>query len=212
MTWLTTLSALILAILSLAGCRHFHPAKSAASELNRPIEACTCVIESGKLSGKELSLAFGDRGYLYGEIGDYDRAVADYSRAVELDPDDEYSRIWLLLTLRRVPEALATGYREDFRAHLRTGSLPKFIRTVSKFLLGMDGVTEKGVLEEARRGKNDQEIRDRLCEAYFYLGKERAVKGDRMGAEEFFRKTVETAVYDFDEYQAAKAELRDNER
>jgi lipoprotein NlpI len=166
------------------------------------------VMELDPMSSNPYSI----RGHVQRRKGDYDRAVADYSRAVELDPDDEYARIWLLLTLRRVPEALATGYREDFRTLVRTRKSLKFIRTVSKYLLGMGGLTEKGVLDEARRGKNQQEVRDRLCEAYFYLGKERSLKGDRVGAEEFFGKTLETAVYDFDEYQEAKAELRDMQR
>jgi lipoprotein NlpI len=43
---------------------------------------------------------------------------------------------------------------------------------------------------------------------YYYLGEERLWKGDRFGAEEFFRKSVATNAYSFVEYRSSKAMLR----
>jgi tetratricopeptide (TPR) repeat protein len=34
------------------------------------------------------ALAYFNRGYAYGEIGDYEKAIVDYSKAIELNPSD----------------------------------------------------------------------------------------------------------------------------
>jgi lipoprotein NlpI len=71
----------------------------------------------------------------------------------------------------------------------------------------MDGLAEKEVLEEAKRGKDVHKIRKLLCEAYYYLGEERLWNGNRKGAKEYFQKSVETNIYNFIGYQATKAKL-----
>jgi lipoprotein NlpI len=50
------------------------------------IEACTAVIQSGKLSGQQLASAYNNRGIAYGRKRDFDRAIADYNEAINLDP------------------------------------------------------------------------------------------------------------------------------
>jgi tetratricopeptide (TPR) repeat protein len=50
------------------------------------INGCTTVIQSGRWTGKNLSIAFNDRGAAYRAKGDYDRAIADYDQAIKLDP------------------------------------------------------------------------------------------------------------------------------
>ncbi len=49
------------------------------------IAACTAVIQSGR-SGKDLALAYNNRAIDYRRNGDYDRAIADYSEAIKLEP------------------------------------------------------------------------------------------------------------------------------
>ena len=50
------------------------------------IVACTAVIGSGLHSGKILSLAFYNRAFAYFEHKDYVRAMADFNKAILLDP------------------------------------------------------------------------------------------------------------------------------
>lgn len=50
------------------------------------VEACTRVIDSGRWQGEGLSWAYGNRGTARRAMGDLDGAIADYSRAIELDP------------------------------------------------------------------------------------------------------------------------------
>jgi tetratricopeptide (TPR) repeat protein len=50
------------------------------------ISGCTAVIQSKGKSPKDLSTAFNNRGNAYYDKKNYDRAIADYSEALRLDP------------------------------------------------------------------------------------------------------------------------------
>ncbi len=54
----------------------------------RSIEACTKALELGSLSPREMATAFFLRGRAYISKGDPDRAIADYSEAIRLNPAD----------------------------------------------------------------------------------------------------------------------------
>src|SRR5262245_40672190 len=53
---------------------------------DQQITGCTNAIQSGKYSGKDLSWAYFSRGSAYYTRGDFDRAIADYSEVIRLDP------------------------------------------------------------------------------------------------------------------------------
>src|SRR3989344_6946387 len=50
------------------------------------IAACTRAIESGRWQGANLALAYNNRGIAKRAKGDLNGAIADYNRALELDP------------------------------------------------------------------------------------------------------------------------------
>jgi tetratricopeptide (TPR) repeat protein len=50
------------------------------------IGGCTAVIQSGKYTGKNLSMAFRNRGKAYGAKREYDHAIEDEGQAIKLDP------------------------------------------------------------------------------------------------------------------------------
>lgn len=52
------------------------------------LEAYTRAIVSGELDAEALALAYNNRGVVYNELGDYDRAIADYREALALVPGD----------------------------------------------------------------------------------------------------------------------------
>ena len=58
-----------------------------AKRYDRAIEACTEAINSGEWSGGDLAWAYTNRGLAHYELGEYRDALADYSEALELDPD-----------------------------------------------------------------------------------------------------------------------------
>lgn len=52
------------------------------------IAACTRNIQSGRFTGRNLAVAFANRGLAYKRKGQWDRAIADYSEAIRLKSDD----------------------------------------------------------------------------------------------------------------------------
>jgi len=51
------------------------------------IAACTRAIQSGKFSGETLATLYHNRAIELRQDGDYDRAIADYSQAIQIDAD-----------------------------------------------------------------------------------------------------------------------------
>jgi len=51
------------------------------------IVACTRNIQSGRFIGENLAVAFTNRGLAYKSKGQWDRAIADFSEAIRLQPD-----------------------------------------------------------------------------------------------------------------------------
>src|SRR5580704_15845876 len=51
------------------------------------IAACSRAIASGEFRGEELAKIYANRGTEYKNKGDLDRAIADYSEAIRLDPE-----------------------------------------------------------------------------------------------------------------------------
>ena len=52
------------------------------------IVACTRNIQSGRFTGSNLAVAFMNRGLAYRKKSQWDRAIADYSEAIHLKPDN----------------------------------------------------------------------------------------------------------------------------
>lgn len=57
-------------------------------EYQAAVDAYTLAIISGELSVEALAVTFNNRGVAYGELGDFDRAILDYTEALGLRPDD----------------------------------------------------------------------------------------------------------------------------
>jgi Flp pilus assembly protein TadD len=55
------------------------------------VQAYTRAILSGQLGAEALAVTFNNRGVAYGELGDFDRAIGDYTQALGLKPDDPTS-------------------------------------------------------------------------------------------------------------------------
>jgi tetratricopeptide (TPR) repeat protein len=146
------------------------------------------------------------RGLVFEAQHHYKQAIFEYKKAIELTPAYEYSYLHLVIATwlsKTVPvEAIS-----KLNQHVSSRNTTKWIRTISKYYLSADAINEHDVLQEARKGKDDREVNERLCEAYYYLAIKRLTMGNRSGAEEFFTKSVDTAVYNFREYGASQSML-----
>ncbi len=65
------------------------------------IAACTAVIQSGRVTGRNLSIAYQARANIYDDNARYPQAMADYDQAVRLDPQSAMAHYNRGLSLRR---------------------------------------------------------------------------------------------------------------
>src|SRR6185312_14936787 len=77
------------AFLASAAALHAEPLNNCAqsSDPFLAIEGCSQLTEAAGINDEQLALAFNNRANAYGAIGQRDRAIADYSRAIALDPN-----------------------------------------------------------------------------------------------------------------------------
>lgn len=169
----------------------------AKGNLDRAISDYNKAIE---LNPKHVN-AYSNRGLAYKAKGNYKQTISDYTIAMALDPEDEYIYIDTIIVSAHLSHDKYKMALKRLKNYMRWSGSSEWIRTLSKYYLGLDGLDEKDILIEATKCEDKQEIEERLCEAYYYLGEKRILEGNRKGAEEFFRKSVETKIYSFIEYQ-----------
>ena len=58
----------------------------ASNKPDRKLEACKALIQSGRETGLNLAAAYRNRGVVYAAKKDYDQAIADFNKAIEINP------------------------------------------------------------------------------------------------------------------------------
>lgn len=61
---------------------------SAAADLDAQILGCTTIVESNRFKDAAKSVAYYNMGVAYGLDGQLERAIENYDKAIELDPDN----------------------------------------------------------------------------------------------------------------------------
>lgn len=127
-------------------------------------------------------------------------AIADFTRANELDPSDNYAVLWLHMAEKRSGK---TG-QENLR-RLAARLSPEWPRELVQMFLG----EQKPDDIEVERGlkPDDWHISARVCELAFYTAELHLAKGDKEGAIRLFRTALEANVPEFVEHGAAIREL-----
>ncbi len=184
----------------------------------------------------KFASAFYNRGHAKYFKGDLDGALADTNQAIELDPSSPYS--FFIRGLIRHAKEDSQGASSDFQQSatygfpfgafwlwslkmesgdrglagsdlaeyakkpqlFKEGDWPTFI---IGFLLGK--VTEEKLLSRAKEG---DESKNRVCEAYFYLGMYKSYAGDAKGAQDAYQKAVDSGAKDSEEYIEAQRRLK----
>jgi len=131
-------------------------------------------------------------------------AVEDLQQHLTLEPSDPYRVIWLFLAeynqdpeqatahlLNNAQAIAADDWANDIIA-LYTGAMneEKFLQRMSQNL------------------RDDETLTERLCEAYFYIGKYQQIKGQWAYGINYFKLALATNVHEFVEHRYARLELQ----
>jgi len=154
-----------------------------SEDANRKIAACSEIVRDAGESTKGRAAAFFQRGGAYSSKRDYDRAIADYSEAIRLDPKNalafifragayyekrDYSR-----TIADCNEAIRASPEGEHQAHIQCGrmytkmgdydraiaSIDEYMRLYPKYRDHYNALTARGAAY-AEKGDYDRAIAD----------------------------------------------------
>ncbi len=141
-----------------------------------------------------IALYYGDRPEL---------AAKDFNDFHHKQSDDPYRLLWLYLAEYEVDATLA---KQKLMERAKLVDESTWAKQV--IYLYLDDITqEKFISELTNNVQSNKELTDRLCEAYFYLGKYNQIIGYHGAAANFFKLSLSTNVYEFVEHRYAKLEL-----
>ena len=208
----------------------------ARNNLDLAIDYCTRAIQSDELSKENLALTFAHRAIAYSVKGNYDRAIQDLDQAVPLYRSDisavsirGHIRFYQVQFAAAVPDlqrALRAEPRNLYRslrlylARSRSGidARDDLVRaTATEFdpeiwpgpivVMYLGQIGSQAVLDAAA-DPNPRRQREKQCEAYFYIGQQLLIQGNKSQAVKMFQAAVATGMSNFIEYDGAKAELK----
>lgn len=171
---------------------------------------------------------------MFASTGQYGRAVENYDRAIQLNPQDGvafYNRglsrfyqgqfvaaaqdlaqaeqltppdLYRVLQLYLAQIRAGLANRDEFPAKTSRFNLQQWPGPIVSMFLS--GMIPQAVLDVAP-DSNAEARRGKPCEAYFYVGQYLLIQGRRSEAISMFQRAVATGLTGFIEYNAAKAEL-----
>ncbi|WP_407075504.1 lipoprotein NlpI [Paraglaciecola sp.] len=150
-----------------------------------------------------MEFAFLNRGIALYYGGRPDLAVEDFGKFYSKDATDPYRAIWSYLAASELDSAQALLELTALRKNLNEQN---WATQIVDLYLGK--ITENQLLSVLIGGvESQQQLTDRLCEAYFYLGKYHAARGNRGVASNYFKLALSTNVFEYVEHRYARLEL-----
>lgn len=117
--------------------------------------------------------------------------------------DDPYRLLWLYLAEYEIDPEQAKTDLVKRSSHIDDKTWAK---SIISLYIG-DLTQEQFIQGLTVNVKTNKELSDRLCEAYFYLGKYSQLKGQPNSAINFFKLALSTNVFEFVEHRYARLEL-----
>ena len=141
-----------------------------------------------------IALYYGERSLL---------AVDDLALFYQQKISDPYRLLWLYLIEQDVDSINALKNLQQ-----RANNISDDIWAKSIVKLYSGEIDQSKFLRDITVNiRSNKEFSERLCEAYFYLGKLSLINGDRRAAANFYKLALSTNVYEFVEHRYAKLEL-----
>ena len=132
-----------------------------------------------------------------------DLAVQDLGEFYRRRPEDPYRVLWLNLAERKLDQLVAQkNIERRFKQHSGT----EWGWSIVSVYVG-EVTQDEFIASIAKTSKSNRELAERLCEAYFYLGKLAQSEQKNLLASSYFRLSLANNVYDFIEHRYARLEL-----
>ncbi|MDO6427358.1 lipoprotein NlpI [Thalassotalea sp. 1_MG-2023] len=141
-----------------------------------------------------IALYYGDRASL---------AVNDLREFYQQSENDPYRLLWLYIGEQRVnaEEALA-----NLKSRAKNISDSSWAKSIVNLYAG--NISQSHFIDTVTEDiHSNKQFSERLCEAYFYLGKLNLLKGNKRAAANFYKLALSTNVYEFVEHRYAQLEL-----
>ncbi len=141
-----------------------------------------------------IALYYGERAHL---------AVDDLTVFYQKKKHDPYRLLWLYLIEQSVDNQLAMS---NLKQRMTLIDDNVWAKNIIRLYAGE--LSHKAFIRDITIGVgSNKEFSERLCEAYFYLGKLTLLHGDKRAAANFFKLALSTNVYEFVEHRYARLEL-----
>jgi lipoprotein NlpI len=151
----------------------------------------------------DMEFAFLNRGIALYYGGRPDLAVRDFGEFYNKNASDPYRALWSYLASSEIDKPQAMIELAEQRKNLDENNWAT--QLVDLYL---DKTTESELLNTLIGGvTSQQQLTDRLCEAYFYLGKYHSARGNRGIASNYFKLALSTNVFEYVEHRYARLEL-----
>lgn len=146
------------------------------------------------LLNRGIALYYGGRSEL---------AAKDTLAFLTKDASDPIRVLWHYIAARQVDELTAFTQLREWRKGLDNAT---WSTSIVDFYLGE--VDEAAVVAALISDVQSQaQLNNRLCEAYFYLGKYHAHKGNKVTAANYFKLSLSTNVHEYVEHKFSRIEL-----
>jgi len=151
----------------------------------------------------DMEFAFLNRGIALYYGGRPDLAVQDFGTFYNRNASDPYRALWNYLASSEIDKSQALVNLALQRKNLDENN---WATQLVDLYLGK--TTENALLSALIGGvTNQQQLTDRLCEAYFYLGKYHSARSNRGIASNYFKLALSTNVFEYVEHRYARLEL-----
>ncbi|MFT6990006.1 MAG: lipoprotein NlpI [Paraglaciecola sp.] len=151
----------------------------------------------------EMEFAFLNRGIALYYGGRPDLAVRDFGEFYNKNASDPYRALWSYLASSEIDK-----YQAMIELAKQRKNLDEKNWATQLVDLYLDKTTENELLSALISGvTSQQQLTDRLCEAYFYLGKYHSARGNRGIASNYFKLALSTNVFEYVEHRYARLEL-----
>jgi len=147
--------------------------------------------------------AFLNRGIALYYGGRPELAVEDFKAFHFKQENDPYRILWLFLAESEINDVEAKSVLKAKADNIKDSTWAKQI-----ILLFLGDLSQGEFVNNLTQNiRSNKHLTERLCEAYFYLGKYNQLLGKTSSAGNFFKLALSTNVYEFIEHRYAKLEL-----